>query len=101
MTHFQSFVHSPSLHLPDSLAHFSPWLEMYDELGGHHHALAGAWVASLPRFPLLDLEDAEIAEFDAALVQQRLGDAVSNSDGSESWRIGLGMPYRAVGCGGL
>src|ERR1022692_1999734 len=54
------------LNLADLLLHLQPWRERDDLLGGNHHALAGAWVAGFPRFSLFDLEDAEIAEFDAA-----------------------------------
>jgi hypothetical protein len=66
------------LQLPYSILHFQPWLESDDKLGGNHHDLASAWVAGLPRLSPLDLEDAEIAEFNAPFFFQRIDDPVKN-----------------------
>lgn len=61
------------------LLHFQPWLECDDQLGGNHHVFSRAWVAGLSRFSLFDLEDSEIAKFDAAFLLQRVDDSVKNS----------------------
>src|SRR5690348_11119803 len=55
------------LQLPDPLLHLPPRLKRDDPLAGHVHRLAGAGVACPPGLALLDLEDAEVAEFDPAL----------------------------------
>jgi hypothetical protein len=63
----------------DPFLHFPPRLEGDDQFGGHIHCLPGAGVACPSRSSLLDLEDPEIAKLNAALVQQRLRDAIKDT----------------------
>src|SRR5512138_1483013 len=49
----------------DALAHQAADLEFHDLLGGHVDLLERARVLRAPRRPLLDLEDAELAELQA------------------------------------
>jgi hypothetical protein len=53
-----------------------PRLEGDHELLGHEHLLAGPRVAGLSGASSLHLEDAEIADSDAALLGQRVQDGV-------------------------
>src|SRR5262249_9842930 len=60
----------------DLLFHLVARPEPHGDPFGHGHLLAGAGVAGGPRPALLDLEDAEVAQLDAALGRQGLDDAV-------------------------
>src|SRR5882724_6316932 len=55
-----------------------PCLKCNGHFGGHHHALAGAWVAGFPRSSFFDLEDTDIVEFDAAFRYERIEDPVED-----------------------
>ena len=64
------------LELADLLFHFLAGLERDDVLGRDIHLLAGARVAGLARLAALDLEDAEVAQLDTPVAEQRLDDGV-------------------------
>ena len=56
--------------------HNVPGLEDDAASFGNHDRFAGAWIATLARFPPLHLEHAEVAKFDAAFLGQCVHDGV-------------------------
>jgi hypothetical protein len=63
----------------DSLLHGPSWFEGDDQPGRDVYWFPSARVTAFPGLAFLDLEDAEIAEFDTAFQHQRLDDPVQDT----------------------
>src|SRR6516162_6167315 len=62
--------------LPHLFFHLLARLEGNDVLLGDENLVAGSWIAGFSCRPLLDFENAEIAQFDPAILNQRLDNRV-------------------------
>src|SRR5262245_24673747 len=67
-----------TLQFTDAFFHLLARLESHHKLFWHKDFLTGAWVASLASGPLLDLENAEVPQFNAFILHQRLHDGVES-----------------------
>src|SRR5262249_49423915 len=63
-------------HAPDPFFHFLAWLEGNDVLGRNVHLVSRAWIACFAGLTLLDFEDAEVSQLDAAHFDERVNDGV-------------------------
>src|SRR4051812_12816627 len=65
-----------ALHLAHLLFHFLAGLKRDDKLLGHEHFIAGPGVASLARGTLFYLENTEISQLDAVVLDERRHDGI-------------------------
>ena len=81
----------PSLHFADSLLHLLARLESDHKLLWDKDFVAGPRVASLACGPSFDLENAEISQFDAVILDERFNDGVKRLL-NDFLRLELGEP---------